>query len=397
MKRISTIAFLILFAITFQHCSKKEDSVNNTTIKYAAIKAAFGTNIDLDNLENYESQTRPAYIIKDNTASNPIANAKATIGRVLFYDKNLSIDNTVACASCHRQEFAFSDTALASNGVSGGTTARHSMRLVNARFSREAKFFWDERATTLENQTTRPIQDHAEMGYSGIDGRPNLSNLLTKLQALAYYNELFTFAYGTTEITEYKLQECLSQFIRSIQSFDSRYDLGRAQVASDNQPFPNFTAQENQGKNLFIAPPVFDANGSRTAGGLGCNGCHNAPEFDIDPNSRNNGIIGTLSGTGIDVTVTRAPSLRDLVGLNGEPNGPMMHTGVLKTLQQAIGHYGAINRAPGNTNLDPRLTPGGNPQQLNLTATEVNAVIAFIKTLTGTNVYSDKKWADPFI
>lgn len=397
MKRISTIAFLILFAIIFQHCSKKEDSVNNTTIKYAAIKAAFGTNIDLDNLENYESQTRPAYIIKDNTASNPIANAKATIGRVLFYDKNLSIDNAVACASCHRQEFAFSDTALASNGVSGGTTARHSMRLVNARFSREAKFFWDERATTLENQTTRPIQDHAEMGYSGIDGRPNLSNLLTKLQAIAYYNELFAFAYGTTEITEAKLQECLSQFIRSIQSFDSRYDLGRAQVANDNQPFPNFTAQENQGKNLFIAPPVFDANGSRTAGGLGCNGCHNAPEFDIDPNSRNNGIIGTLSGTGIDVTVTRAPSLRDLVGLNGEPNGPMMHTGVLKTLQQAIGHYGVINRAPGNTNLDPRLTPGGNPQQLNLTATEVNAVIAFLKTLTGTNVYSDKKWADPFI
>lgn len=397
MKRISVIATLLLFAIVFQHCSKKEDSVNNTTVKYAAIKAAFGTNIDLDNLENYESQTRPAYIVKDNTAGNPISNAKATIGRVLFYDKNLSIDNTVACASCHSQEFAFSDTALASNGVSGGTTARHSMRLVNARFSREAKFFWDERAATLENQTTRPIQDHAEMGYSGIDGRPNLSNLLTKLQAIAYYNELFTFAYGSTEITEAKLQECLSQFIRSIQSFDSRYDLGRVQVANDNQPFPNFTAQENQGKNLFIAPPMFGPNGSRTAGGLGCNGCHNAPEFDIDPNSRNNGIIGTLSGTGIDVTVTRAPSLRDLVGINGEPNGPMMHTGVLKTLQQAIGHYGAITRAPGNTNLDPRLTPGGSPQQLNLIATEVNAVIAFLKTLTGTNVYTDKKWADPFI
>ncbi len=397
MKRISTITLLIIFAITFQHCSKKEDSINNTTIKYAAIKAAFGTNIDLDNLENYESQTRPAYIVKDNTASNPIANAKATIGRVLFYDKNLSIDNTIACASCHRQEFAFSDTALASSGVSGGVTARHSMRLVNARFSREAKFFWDERAATLENQTTRPIQDHAEMGYSGIDGRPNLSNLLTKLQAITYYNELFNFAYGNSEITEAKLQECLSQFIRSIQSFDSKYDLGRAQVANDNQPFPNFTQQENQGKNLFIAPPVFDANGSRTAGGLGCNGCHNAPEFDIDPNSRNNGIIGILNGSGIDVTITRAPTLRDLVRINGEPNGPMMHTGVLKTLQQSIGHYGTINRAPGNTNLDPRLTPAGNPQRLNLTANEVDAVIAFLKTLAGTNVYTDKKWADPFI
>lgn len=397
MKRILVLLMLICIAFTFQQCSKKEDSINNSTVAYAAIKAAFGSNIDLDNLIDYEGQIVPAYITKDNTTTNPISNAKATIGRVLFYDKKLSIDNTIACASCHQQQFAFGDTALASSGVVNGRTGRHSMRLVNARFSREAKFFWDERAANLEAQTTRPIQDHAEMGYSGIDGRPTISELITKLEGIAYYNELFRFVYGNTDITEEKMQECLSQFIRSIHSFDSKYDAGRAQVTNDNQPFPNFTAQENQGKNLFIAPPVFDQTGSRTAGGLGCNGCHNAPEFDIDPNSRNNGIVGVLNGTGIDITNTRAPSLRDLVSANGEPNGPMMHTGVLKTLQQAIGHYGVINIAPGNTNLDPRLRPGGNPQRLNLTAQEVNAVIAFLNTLTGSKIYTDSKWADPFI
>lgn len=396
MKRLSLITSLLSMLVLFQQC-KKEDENPQTTDQFAAVKATFGTNIDLNTLQNYSDQDIPTYITKDNSLGNPITDSKATLGRVLFYDKKLSIDNTVSCGSCHRQQFAFSDTALASNGVEGGLTGRHSMRLVNARFSAEMKFFWDERASSLEAQTTRPIQDHAEMGYSGTNGRPNLESLLTKLEALGYYQELFQFVYGDKEITEARLQECLAQFIRSIQSFDSRYDAGRVQVANDNQNFPNFTQQENMGKNLFIAPPNFDATGNRTAGGLGCGGCHNPPEFDIAPNTGNNGIIGVLNGTGIDITNTRSPSLRDLAGITGEPNGPMMHTGVLTTLQQAVGHYGNITIAPGNTNLDPKLRPNGFGQQLHLNAQEVQAVIAFLKTLTGTTIYTDAKWSDPFL
>jgi cytochrome c peroxidase len=391
-----TFALLILAIMVFVSCKKTETNNNQDNIS-TVLSQFFGTNINLNQLENYSNQSKPTYINKDNTGANAIDNKKATLGRVLFYDKNLSIDNSISCSSCHQQQFAFSDTSVASKGVSGGTTGRHSMRLINARFANEAKFFWDERAATLEAQTTRPIQDHAEMGFSGQSGRPDINTLITKLKAINYYNELFNFAYGNTDITEVKLQECLSQFIRSIQSFDSKFDAGRAQVNADNVNFPNFTNQENMGKGLFLAPPVFDANGNRTAGGLGCGGCHGAPEFDIDPNTRNNGIIGTISGSGIDITNTRAPSLRDLVNVNGEPNGPMMHTGAIKTLQAAIGHYGTIVIAPGNTNLDPRLTPGGVGQKLQLTAPEVNAVIAFLKTLSGTNVYIDKKWSNPFL
>ena len=73
-----------------------------------------------------------------------------------------------------------------------------------------------------------------------------------------------------------------------------------------------------------------------------------------------------------------------------------MHTGNLATLQATVNHYNNINIAPGNTNLDQRLTPGGNPQQLNLTATEVNAVVAFLNTLTGSDVYTNEKWSNPF-
>lgn len=394
-KAIITISLFILVAVA---CSKKESEIAQIPVTYEAIKTAFGDNINLNNLAEYAGQTKPSYILKDNTGGNNITNIKATIGRVLFYDKSLSINNTISCASCHKQEFAFSDPEVVSSGVSGGLTSRHSMRLINSRFAVERKFFWDERAGTLELQTTQPIQDHAEQGFSGQNGRPGFSALLSKLQALGYYNELFKFAYNDINVTEARIQECLAQFIRSIQSFDSKYDVGRAMVANDNQNFPNFTQAENAGKNLFMAPPLFDSNSSRIGGGIGCNGCHNAPEFDIDPNSRNNGIIGQASGTGRDLTNTRSPTLRDLTKTDRRVNSPMMHTGAIGSLRAVVNHYNSINLGPGqNLNIDPRLTPNGIGQKLNLTENEINAVVSFLETLAGTSVYTDKKWSDPFL
>ena len=395
---IKKITILLLVLISFS-CSSDDETTPYlpiANVSYPSVEAAFGDNLNLNSLSNYANQSVPNYITKNNSGTNLITDKGATLGRVLFYDKNLSSNNTISCSSCHQQANAFGDTNVSSVGVNG-TTGRHSMRLVNNRFAVESKFFWDERAINLETQTTMPIKDHGEMGFSGTNGDEPFSSLITKLSAIGYYKELFKFVYGTEEITESKMQLSLAQFIKSIQSFDSKFDAGRSLVPNNNQPFPNFTAQENQGKNLFLSPPVFDATGNRTSGGLGCAGCHAAPEFDIDPNTRNNGIIGTISGIGIDITNTRAPSLRDLLKVNGNTNGPMMHTGVITTLQAVIGHYGTINIAPGNTNLDPRLRPNGFGQQLHLTATEVNSVISFLSTLSGTNVYTNPKWSNPFL
>ena len=393
MKNQIILSLLALFGLA--SCSNNSDDNYEEVTTYPFVEAEFGSSIDLENLANYANQAVPAYITKNNAQGNIISDKGATLGRVLFYDKKLSSNNTISCSNCHIQANAFGDVAVASQGVNG-TTGRHSMRLINVRFANEAKFFWDERAINLEAQTSMPIKDHGEMGFSGQNGDQSFSDLIVKLNAVGYYRELFKFAYGTEEITETKIQTALSQFIRSIQSFDSKYDVGRALAPNDGAQFANFTAQENQGKSLFLTPPTFNASGVRTSGGLGCAGCHRAPEFDIDPNSRNNGIIGNINGIGIDVTNTRAPSLRDLVKLDGTTNGPMMHTGVITTLQQAIGHYGTINIAPGNNNLDQRLRPGGVGQQLNLTATEVNSVIAFLRTLSGSDVYTNPKWSNPF-
>lgn len=386
---------LILSVIT--SCSDNSTTENNQdTISFPEVQETFGDNIDLDNLLNYENQTIPNYITKDNGIGNPITDEISTLGRVLFYDVNLSVNNAVSCATCHIQEHGFSDPVLSSSGVNG-LTARHSMRLVNARFSNESKFFWDERALSLETQTTMPIKDHGEMGFSGQNGDLSFNDLLNKLGTIGYYNELFNFAFGSNEITEYKIQIALSQFVRSIQSFDSRYDEGRLLAPNDGAPFINFTPQENLGKNLFLAPPQFNANGLRIGGGIGCAGCHVPPEFSIDPNSLNNGIVGVIgTNNEVDLNNTKSPTLRDLFAANGNMNGPFMHNGVFNNLHQVVAHYNNLLVFQGNSNIDPRLTPLGNPQILNLTPDEIDAVVAFLRTLSGQDVYSNPKWSNPF-
>lgn len=367
---------------------------NKTTQIITILGLAFiiiGSTVDLDNLFNYDNQQVPNYITKDNTPNtNQIDNKTATLGRVLFYDKNLSDNNTVSCASCHQQAFAFSDPLVTSVGLNGENTGRHSMRLINSRFSNEGNFFWDERAASLEDQVTQPIQDHVEMGFSGTNGNPDFDDLVLKLSAIDYYQTLFEFAYGSSSIDENKIQRALAQFVRSIQSFDSKFDDGLIQVPNPNAPFPNYTTQENLGKQLFLAPPQ--------NGGAGCAACHAPPEFDIDPNTLNNGIIGVAgSTTEIDVTNTRSPSLRDVVNPDGSLNGPLMHDGSLTSLLDVINHYNFIPNNPTNTNLDNRLNPpGSGPLNLNLTNNEKDALVAFLKTLTGTDVYINEIWSTPF-
>lgn len=363
-------------------------------VSQAAVLAKFGGRIDLNNLDNFASQTVPNYITKINDGGNPITDEGATLGRALFYDPALSIDDTVSCSSCHLQSVGFSDLDVVSQGVEGGLTGRHSMRLINTQFADETNFFWDERATSHEAQESQPLQDHNEHGFSGENGRPDFADLVVKLEGLDYYQELFDFVYGDTNITEERLQQSLSQFVKSIQSFDSKFDEGRAQVNNNAADFPNFTADENAGKTLFLQNP--------NNGGAGCNACHRAPEFDIRPGSNHNGVVGVAgSATEFDFTNTRSPSLRDLVSPDGAPNGPFMHDGSLATLMDVVEHYNMIE-APAGVNqnqflntIDNRLRPGGNLQNLNLTDTEKAQLVAFLLTLTGTSIYQDAKLSDP--
>ena len=321
----------------------------------------------------------------DNTpADNPITNDGATLGRVLFYDKKLSANGTLACASCHIQELGFSDSATFSVGFEGGTTARHSMTLINARYYQRGRFFWDERAATLEEQVLMPFQDPIEMGIT-------LEQLVATVEVQDYYPELFSNAFGSTEVTSTKIAQALAQFVRSIVSYSSKYDEGRALASTPGDNFVNFTTEENLGKSLFF----------RTIpnGGGACFGCHTTEAFvSANPGPQNNGLDAVTTDEGSGSVFSnpifegrfKTTSLRNI-----EFTAPYMHDGRFVTLDEVVEHYNSGIQA--HPTLSPALTDAnGEPMRLNFTTEEKSALVAFLKTLTDESIAKEEKWSDPF-
>jgi len=322
----------------------------------------------------------------DNTpADNPVTDEGATLGRVLFYDKKLSANGTISCASCHKQDKGFSDDAVFSVGFDKGLTSRHSMTLINARYYQRGRFFWDERAATLEEQVLMPFQDPVEMGMT-------IDRLISTVKAQPYYPELFQKAFGTLEVTEDKISRALAQFVRSIVSQSSKYDVGRAQVPGPQMNFPNFTPEENLGKNLFFRPIA--------AGGAGCFGCHTTEAFvssaagphnnGLDERSTNDLGAGAVFPGPQFVGRFKTSTLRDI-----EVTAPYMHDGRFKTLEEVVEHYNSgIKNHP---TLAPALRDmNGNPVRLNLSPAQKSALVAFLKTLTDPSLATEAKWSNPF-
>ncbi|MCA0233476.1 MAG: c-type cytochrome [Bacteroidetes bacterium] len=337
---------------------------------------------------NYAAQVLPAYLTTPQVAgqnntppNNQITDHGATLGRVLFYDKSLSLNNTTACASCHQQANAFSDPARFSRGFAGGLTTRNSMSLINARYYPNGRFFWDERSASAEEQASRPIVHPVEMGMT-------MPSVVTKLRTLNYYPSLFQNAYGTPTIDSAKVVRALAQFIRSMVSYRTKYDTGRAALAANQNPanvnFANFTAEENQGKQLFFGPG-------------NCGACHGTETFTA-AGARNNGLdvvstdngVGAITGNAAQNALFKVPSLRGI-----EKSAPYMHDGRFATLEQVVEHYNS--QVKPHANLSPQLRgPNGQPRRLNLTQAQKNALVAFMKTLTDRGIASDPKFSNPF-
>ena len=383
-------AVLLMTMLGLSACSEEEPDPISLPGDNEIVGAVL--NIDLDELPNYSAHDYPAYytpqvLATDNTpAENLITDEGAVLGRVLFYDKKLSLNNTVACASCHSQETGFVDTERLSEGFDGGRTGAHSMRLANIRFYAGLRMFWDKRADDVEDQSTQPIKDHIEMGFDESVG--GIDSVIRKMNELAYYPILFEKAFGDRNISEERMQRALAQFVRSIVSTDSKFDRGYAQVFNPGQPgggvnadFANFTEEENEGKRLFVLPPNPPGMGQ---GGAGCAGCHQVPTFALNDDSRSNGLDAN------DPTVFKAPSLKNVA-----ITGPYMHDGRFATLDEVVEHYNS-GVQPGPV-LDRRLmTPNGNLVRLNLDDQQKRAIVAFLGTLTDETLIADQRFSDPF-
>lgn len=301
-------------------------------------------------------------------ANNPITNAGATLGRVLFYDQRLSHNNSTSCASCHRQENDFSDPNQFSTGSDGQLTDRHSMGLSNNAYYRRGRYFWDERAGSLEAQVLDPITNPVEMGS-------NMGELKSKLAATGYYPGLFQQAFGSTEITEDRIAKALSQFVRSMVSYNSKFDraLAAGTPANPNYVAAQFTQQEQLGATIFHL-------------GGQCSSCHGTA-LQVTSNTHNTGLDASNAATdGAGNGRFKAPSLRNVAVRDG-----YMHDGRFSTLAEVVAFY--ANGVKANPFLDPFLDPGG----FGFTATEQAALVAFLNTLTDTTFLTSSLFSDPFV
>ena len=272
------------------------------------------------------------------------------LGKRLFADPILSVDSTIACASCHLPAHAFSDPRPFSQGV-GGVTSRNSMPLFNVLWS--SSFFWDGRAASLEDQALEPVQRPVEMGE-------DWDRVVAKLERHAEYPALFARAFGDAPINRQLVVQAIAQFERTLISADSKYDRWLAGQAT-------FAPEEERGFLLF-----------HTEAG-DCFHCHGAPLF-TDNEFHNNGLdldppdagLAALTGKRLDRGKFKTPTLR-----NVEYTAPYMHDGRFQTLEEVVEHYDSGFHRTVLT--DPLLLVRPT---LDLAPADKRALVAFLKTLS---------------
>ncbi|UTH75225.1 methanobactin export MATE transporter MbnM [Chromobacterium sp. IIBBL 290-4] len=322
-------------------------------------------------------------------ADNPMTQAKFELGRRLFYDKRLSGNGSISCASCHPQAKAFSDSVPLSLGSAGERTLRNAQPLANAAWHQS--YTWaNNTLTTLERQMDGPLfrTDPVEMGINDL----TQPKVLARLQADPVYVRGFAQAFPAESgpLNMANIVKAIATFERGIVSFDSRYDryqAGKAQLS----------AAELRGLKLFRSEQgqCFRCHGSanfddQMAGESGGLPFHNIGLYNLDGKGGypfpNRGML-ELSGAQADMGRFRSPSLRNVA-----LTGPYMHDGSVETLEEAIRVHAEHGRGAGKSNpwKDASL------DRIRLSRQEQADLAAFLKTLSDDTLTHDPALSDPF-
>lgn len=373
-------------------CSKKPD-INYyyyTPEDYALLTQY----LKLPDLPDEYDVSFPSHLRSAGLFPRPVDREKAILGRVLFYDKNLSADGKISCASCHKQEIGFADDAKVSKGVYDRDGERNSLALASvSNFSAyygtdlngslAVPFFWDNRANTVAEQAKGAIENGKEMSM-------HMNEVVAAIENQPYYAPLFKKAFDQTNaaVTEDRVLEAIANFINAMGSFQSKFD----EAASKQNPngwgydpngaFEGFTAAEIRGKDIYMS---------------NCASCHSNNMGRPVELKANNGLDAVTTDRGVGKTTNlpqddgtfKVPTLRNIA-----VTAPYMHDGRFATLEEVVEHYSTgIQNHP---NLSAALKTGGNPKRLNLKASEKSDLIAFLHTLTDEHVKTDQRFANPF-
>lgn len=381
MKSSISILLIAAFVIAGVQACKKEGATAGARIPVLP-----------DDLQKYNELPEGAGIF------NPFGNAqvineKATLGRVLFYETQLSVNNSTSCGSCHNQMKGFATSNAVDAGFNGAMTSRNVPAITNP--GTQSSYFWDMRESNLSAMVTQPIANHVEMGLE----EPEF--MAAKVKALPYYNDLFASAFGNAEVTPSRIGDALSHFVRAMISVSSKFDKGTL------TNYTNFTEEENLGRQLFNNElPCGGCHGGENFAGWGSQAMNiGLEETYVDP-----GVPGTDWSTGQPMNGWfKVPSLRNVA-----ITAPYMHDGRFGTLEEVVDFYNADIKPhdqlafnlrvgwdggifPAEDGENPVGANGVAPARLGLSEYEKKALVAFLKTLTDDSIIRDPKFADPFV
>lgn len=369
MKKILVGTILTLCILLLATCQRLVESPNAaakleltaTVLEYTSVKTEFG-NASLKNL------------VTDGTA-NVFNNHTATLGRVLFYDKSLSINNAVSCGSCHNQANGFADGKKHSMGFGGKILSRNTPAILKTIAG--TGLFWDLRAANALKLSLEPVFNHLEMGIV------NEEMLLEKVSSQDYYPALFEKAYGSTEINKDKIAKAIAVFMNSIFTPDLRTLVDSKQWKDTYEK----SALISLGKELYFS--------NRTK----CAVCHSASLSSIGGGysgvnspvrgSANIGLDLAYNDNGVSEGNFKIPDL-----INVALTAPYMHDGRYNTLEEVVEHYNS--RIKKHPKLSNDLMSNGEPLRLNLSEIEKQALVAFLKSLNDDYTAKDPKFSDPF-
>lgn len=314
-------------------------------------------------------------------SDNPMTIEGVELGRYLFYEKKLSGDNTMSCASCHMPQNSFSDANQFSVGIDGVQGNRQSMALVNMGW--ESFFFWDGRKTTLEQQIIEPVINPIEM-------HETWKNAVGKLNQDVNFRNRFFRAFGKEGIDSVNAAKAIAQFIRTMISGNSKFDVmykyenGMSLSSSDQSIFQTIDAEEWAGYDLF-----------KSLNGADCFHCHNGPLMRVKKFSNNGLLPNTFNDLGRSLVTNnpednykfKVPTLRNIA-----LTAPYMHDGRFATLDEVIEHYSSgIHMSP---TIDP-LIEFGSQGGVQLDSQEKYLLKKFLLTLTDQSFINNPKFQDP--
>jgi cytochrome c peroxidase len=320
----------------------------------------------------------------DIPADNPLTVEGIALGRLLFWEKALSLDHSISCGSCHAPDASFSDPDQFSEGVNGMLGGRNASAIINLGWS--TSFFWDGRALSLEDQARGPVEHPLEMNVAWEVVESRLQN--DNFPGLDY-PQLFFNAFGEETITEDLVVKAVAQFMRTMISSNSKFDKWRRGEAQ-------LSDLEYMGYQLFLkegGDPEVNPGGEFGADCFHCHGEAGLQFADylfhnngLDPSFENDPGRADVTGWVLDSGKFKTPTLRNVA-----LSAPFMHDGRFATLEEVVEHYNSGGVPSSTIDTFMKYTTGG----LQLAPQQKDALIAFLNALTDTEYTQNPNFQDP--